>query len=518
MLPEMLNYTGPSLIVNPSTVCKNHPRNMCKSSFNDLTYLQLYFLDHSGQRLRQTQTKAAAPRKRRNSDEEFVAVRLQALIPSATASIQVSFVVKHRVLNDKGTSGRWKLTDTRLSLIAISKRVYQTHFHSKSTFQSSTIISKSPMLQLSSSDPNHVIVVWETCHNFHGQQLWWASPQSSALPSKPFPSAEFVETTIVDERHFVHKAFLPSEVRTGTKSFFLIDSHVQTVLQRFPIAASEGQVTSLLLYGDNQYGAATFRHLLQHATGEGVSHLTTDLSKVNALMLLGDFVNHGNSLNEWQTYLWQPLLPVLVNGIPVILTRGNHDGESSLTHAFTDPPLVTQSYDWRMLPVQTSFIFILNSNSDPARDPWQTLWLENALSSPDVQQAAFRIIAVHLPPYTELWDAKEGYRGEPYVRQQWVQLFERYNVDLVLSGHTHAYLRGTRNGVVYTIVGGAGGMLDYDRVFNWTFFKVVESRHHFAKLQLSDCVLHFLAISAEVEIIDELRIRSKTRDCSQSSS
>ena len=32
---------------------------------------------------------------------------------------------------------------------------------------------------------------------------------------------------------------------------------------------------------------------------------------------------------------------------------------------------------------------------------------------------------------------------------------------LVVSGHAHAYERGEQSGVVYTIVGGAGGALDF---------------------------------------------------------
>jgi hypothetical protein len=97
---------------------------------------------------------------------------------------------------------------------------------------------------------------------------------------------------------------------------------------------------------------------------------------------------------------------------------------------------------------------------------------------------------------------------------QWVPLFEDYHVDLVVSGHTHAYLRGRRNGVTYTIVGGGGGNLDVDRVKDWKMFDVVASEHHYAEMTLEPCVLHLTAhrINGGVPI-DTLRIASNAPTC-----
>lgn len=39
------------------------------------------------------------------------------------------------------------------------------------------------------------------------------------------------------------------------------------------------------------------------------------------------------------------------------------------------------------------------------------------------------------------------------MRNDWVPLFEKFHVDIVISGHTHLYARGKRNGVIYLIVG-----------------------------------------------------------------
>jgi hypothetical protein len=63
-------------------------------------------------------------------------------------------------------------------------------------------------------------------------------------------------------------------------------------------------------------------------------------------------------------------------------------------------------------------------------------------------------------------------------------LFERYGVDLVVSGHQHNYERGEKNGVMYGIIGGAGGDLDFDRVDDWNMYQKTKIDFHFVTLEL----------------------------------
>jgi hypothetical protein len=53
-----------------------------------------------------------------------------------------------------------------------------------------------------------------------------------------------------------------------------------------------------------------------------------------------------------------------------------------------------------------------------------------------------------------------GYHsGDDRVASQWVPLFERYGVQLVLSGHEHSYQRFlARRGVTYVVHGGGGAI------------------------------------------------------------
>jgi hypothetical protein len=81
-------------------------------------------------------------------------------------------------------------------------------------------------------------------------------------------------------------------------------------------------------------------------------------------------------------------------------------------------------------------------------------WVTTDLQSSASQNARFRFLFIHTPPYCELW-----VDGDAGLRSSLVPLLEQYNVDICFSGHTHEYEHGLLNGVHYCITGG-GSWLD----------------------------------------------------------
>ncbi len=92
-------------------------------------------------------------------------------------------------------------------------------------------------------------------------------------------------------------------------------------------------------------------------------------------------------------------------------------------------------------------LFVLNSNNV---NSVQTSWLGRALAS---STALWKVAVFHHPAYT-----CGTYRSHPAVAGRWVPLFERYGVQLALSGHDHNYQRfAPRRGVTYIVHGGGVG-------------------------------------------------------------
>jgi hypothetical protein len=118
------------------------------------------------------------------------------------------------------------------------------------------------------------------------------------------------------------------------------------------------------------------------------------------------------------------------------------------------------------------------SNEIPANRGWtgsrQTAWLERELASYRSSTSVdFIVVFFHASPYC----TSNAHGSEGGVRDHWVPLFDRYSVDLVISGHNHCYQRALplrhgsvvsndmhevngRAGTTYVTVGGGGAFFD----------------------------------------------------------
>jgi 3',5'-cyclic AMP phosphodiesterase CpdA len=133
-------------------------------------------------------------------------------------------------------------------------------------------------------------------------------------------------------------------------------------------------------------------------------------------------------------------------------------------------------------------LFVLNSNRISAR---QTDWLERRLAA---STARWQIAVFHHPA----WTCGE-YRSNAAVVREWAPLFERYGVDLVLSGHDHNYQRFAEwHGVRYVVHGGGGAGL----------YGVTHCPDGYPRRRFARAVYGFLYIRARH---DRLRVSSVTR-------
>jgi 3',5'-cyclic AMP phosphodiesterase CpdA len=228
-------------------------------------------------------------------------------------------------------------------------------------------------------------------------------------------------------------------------------------------------------------------------------HVPRIVARAPDLVLVpGDIVQQGDELWRWTSEWFDPLaIGALAQTTPILVARGNHDGEHAFAYAYTALPGNEAWYAFRYGDV----FFVFLDTEAPTRsvvpDLDQSVFLEQALLAPEAQAAAFRVVAFHQPPYTNLWDSSNVTNcanGGPYdgawtVRSDWVPLFESLGVDLVVSGHTHSYQHGQRNGVHYVLVGGGGGALDTYRGCNgstfWDFIDVEAPAFHYNMMEVA---------------------------------
>jgi 3',5'-cyclic AMP phosphodiesterase CpdA len=206
------------------------------------------------------------------------------------------------------------------------------------------------------------------------------------------------------------------------------------------LASATSAATRILAVGD--FGVGGER---EEATGAALKRFERS-HPASYLVTLGD--NDYTSGTSFEAN-WRASFGWLAGaGVRVAGTLGNHDYDAGDAGAYELEALgmPRRYYTRRAGNVQ---LFLLDSNRI---DDAQTAWLEQRLSA---SKARWKVVVFHHPPY-----ACGGHLGNEAVQDRWLPVFEQHGVQLVLSGHDHAYERFERSdGVTYVVHGGGGAPL-----------------------------------------------------------
>lgn len=165
--------------------------------------------------------------------------------------------------------------------------------------------------------------------------------------------------------------------------------------------------------------------------------------------------------------------------VSVIGTLGNHDYAAG-DRGKAVMQLLGMPRRWFETTVGDARIIVLDANQPG--NPRQQHWLERKLqTSPE----PWTIVVLHQPPYSC------SRSGDSDVRDAWTTLFDRSDVDLVISGHEHNYQRfNSATSATYLITGGGGDAL----------YPVGECSFNEPPLLASDDQnFHFLVVSGSAE-------------------
>jgi hypothetical protein len=227
-------------------------------------------------------------------------------------------------------------------------------------------------------------------------------------------------------------------------------------------------------------------------TAEAMASVAGDQG-FQVLLLLGDNVYPNGEPGRLGKTVFRPFAPLLRSGTKLLAIVGNHDvrdgnGEPQM-RALGMPGL------WWSTEIGDALFIGLDSN-DPD-NPRQRRWLIRTLES---STATWKIVALHHPPYSA------GYQGSNRaVRRAFAPIFERYGVQLVLSGHDHDYQRSEpMNGVTYLVSGGAAGAR---RTGGRDFTAASFSWHHFVELDIWPGRMVGRAVNQEERVADTWTLR-----------
>jgi disulfide bond formation protein DsbB len=270
----------------------------------------------------------------------------------------------------------------------------------------------------------------------------------------------------------------------------------------FETAPAGNAPFSFLYLGDSQEGLLDYGKLVEAAVQRHPD--------IGFILLAGDLVNRGCDRDDWDLFFHASRnLYDRYTLVPVI---GNHDDcdylDPRLYVNFFDlptdgsggvPPEHTYSFEYG----DASFV-VLNSNLSPED---QAPYLEAQLAASDT---TWKFAVWHHPAY-----ASKPNRDEPEVQDHWVPLVDEYDVDVVLQGHDHAYMRSypmrggeivdsPSEGAVYFV--SVSGTKYYDQVDRDYIAKGFEEVSTYQVIDIDGPTMTYTAYTLDGEEVDKLVI------------
>jgi hypothetical protein len=219
----------------------------------------------------------------------------------------------------------------------------------------------------------------------------------------------------------------------------------------------------------------------------------------------GDFVQTGDKISDWCGYFTSMQS---VGGSRILFPAvGNHEyRDSDNKIPFWAKYFQTEAHDEHYaFDMGAAHIMVINSNfeSDPALKVGQSEWLESELKIP----AKWRIVFFHHPGYSVGFFNSPLAPKKEYVviQDQYIPLFEKYKVDLVLNGHVHIFETSVKSGVHYITAGPAGGKMGVYGGVDPYSVKSSRSRS-IVNLEVASDHLRATSVGIDGETLDDLML------------
>ncbi len=227
----------------------------------------------------------------------------------------------------------------------------------------------------------------------------------------------------------------------------------------------------------------------------------------------GDQVDNGDRFSDWVGQFLPQGQPFM-SKYAVYATIGNHERDAASFHKYLGHPEKKRVFT---VTYGNTQIILFDSNQDMSAGSVHYKELEAELSK---ASARWVIVTHHHCIYSSDNDDHGNTRtakstlGIPRLAHL-PALYEQYGVDLVFYGHVHTYERtwpilnnkvDNKKGTVYVQIGGNGGGLETPAPLRSWFTNKLYYGHHFGNVRIAGDELHFQAITAEGQIIDQFQL------------
>ncbi|WP_428656387.1 fibronectin type III domain-containing protein [Runella sp.] len=279
-----------------------------------------------------------------------------------------------------------------------------------------------------SADPTTTInVQWRTKSNVNtGKVQYWTKSSSDTLVTAASPFT-MEDRLLRNDRYIQRFTAHLSHLIPATNYYYRVGSSDGgwSEVSSFKTEAAKPEAFSFIWFGDTHksadWGNMARQTLERHP-------------EISFYSVIGDLVSTGLDRNEWDEFFQHS--GKIFSQKPFMPIPGNHDSQDGLGAAMYQNMFSLPVNGPDKLPTERTYafnyqnaLFVMLDGTFLVDD--QTAWIEKQLSQ---SKAKWKFVMLHFPPY----NFEENYAN---IRKEWGVLFDRYHVDMVMSGHVHYYMR-----------------------------------------------------------------------------
>lgn len=326
-----------------------------------------------------------------------------------------------------------------VGLVPFSK-VSNQHFSQRAE---DSLFATLPYLQ--NLSPTAVTIMWITSRPCISKVLY-------GTDSKQDQTAEATHNGLVDAYNFVNKIRIEN-LKPDTRYYYTISS--REIKEFKPYSIEWGQELESVVFNfttpevhPQKVGWVVLNDI--HDRPESFPLLFSLLEKhdYDFVYLNGDMFNYEVDEQQFMDHLLNPLGNILASRVPFLYARGNHEtrGKFARHHfEFFDNPGQGNYFSFTQGPVHFVVLDTGEDKEDSHKEysglvsfdayrEKQAGWLEKEIETKAFQDARFRVVMMHIPPYQS-----GDWHGTLHCRQLFNPLFNKGKIDLLICGHTHKY-------------------------------------------------------------------------------
>ncbi|HHX14357.1 MAG TPA: hypothetical protein GX726_05330 [Clostridiales bacterium] len=298
--------------------------------------------------------------------------------------------------------------------------------------------------------------------------VWWDAPEIESGNVRYGTDQSLSDASVVaagqtrsDGDNYTAWTATLTGLETGATYYYQVgQGNSWSAVHSFTVANDSETDFDFLYFGDAQYNEYTTKDSDYAAWGQLVNTAVAANPQAELAVLGGDMVQQGQQAASWQLFLSNA---TAFAGLPVLTVPGNHESNAvngkpaMYLDLFTLPDNGPAGFEEEFYSIDRGdcHIQFLSSNilsneqllkGGMTAEDFTVIknWIAADLAASD---ATWKIVVMHHPAYAVTSDSVSA-----AVLEQWVPLFEEAQVDLVLCGHQHVYMRTKAlHGVTYVM-------------------------------------------------------------------